>query len=97
MSRFLHHLLALGQKYAQWGKSVVLQYVTVSRTALLTVTQMSSKYTVIHQKKKNILITMTINKTMVQIKSNRGIREAVDMPKPNCVLSHIQRDIKEHL
>lgn len=40
---------------------------------------------------------MTINKTMVQIKSNRRIREAVDMPKPNCVLSHIQRDIKEHL
>lgn len=96
MSRFLHHLLALGQKYAQWRKSVVLQYVTVSRTALLTVTQMSSKCTVIHQK-KNILITMTINKTMVQIKSNRRIREAVDMPKPNCVLSHIQRDIKEHL
>lgn len=40
---------------------------------------------------------MTIKKTTVQIKSNSRNREAVDMPKPNCVLSHIQRDIKEHL
>lgn len=40
---------------------------------------------------------MTINKTMVQIQSNRRNRVAVDMPKPNCVLSHIQRDIKERL
>lgn len=40
---------------------------------------------------------MIVNKTMAPDKYLTAETEAVDMPKPNCVLSHIQRDIKENL